>query len=57
MKNEMNNKEYTITKKIAKHGKQIVIIIPSILQNKVRSGMLVEVKITILNDNSGVELK
>ena len=53
----MNNKEYTITKKIAKHGKQIVIIIPSILQNKVRSGMLVEVKITILNDNSGVELK
>ena len=43
------NKEYTITKKIAKHGKQVVIIIPSVLQRVIMPDMLVEVKITILS--------
>jgi hypothetical protein len=45
----MNNKSFTITKKIAKHGKQAVIIIPTLLQEQLVHGTLVEVKIEILN--------
>jgi hypothetical protein len=43
------NKEYTITKRIAKHGTQSVIIIPSILQNEIRPNTPVEVRITVIN--------
>jgi hypothetical protein len=43
-------KEYTITKRIAKHGSQAVIIIPSILQREIMPDMLVEVKITIIGE-------
>ncbi len=39
---------YTITKKIAKHGRQAVIIIPAMLQNSLAPGKLVEVKIEII---------
>ena len=48
------NKEYIITKRIAKHGKQAVIIIPSILQHEIQPNTLVEVRITILNKSSEV---
>lgn len=41
-------KSYTITKKIAKHGRQVVLIIPSSLQKELSHGKLVEVKIEIL---------
>jgi antitoxin component of MazEF toxin-antitoxin module len=44
----MKDKSFTITKKIAKHGKQVVIIIPSILRKQLHPGSLVEVKIEIL---------
>jgi len=44
----MNNKSFTITKKIAKHGKQAVIIIPTLLQEQLAPGTLAEVKIEIL---------
>jgi hypothetical protein len=46
----MTNKSFTITKKIAKHGKQSVLIIPSLLQEKLSPGMLVEVKIEIIEN-------
>lgn len=39
---------FTITKKIAKHGRQAVIIIPTLLQEQLKSGTLVEVKIEVL---------
>lgn len=42
-------KSYTITKKIAKHGRQAVIIIPTLLQDSLSPGKLVEIKIEILN--------
>jgi len=29
-------KQYTITKKIAKHGKQVVIIVPKVLQEELK---------------------
>ena len=41
-------KTYTITKKIAKHGKQAVIVIPSFLQQELKPKTIVEVKINIV---------
>lgn len=42
------HKSFTITKKIAKHGKQAVIIIPAMLQEQLPHGSLVEVRIEII---------
>jgi hypothetical protein len=42
--------KYTITKKIAKHGRQAVVIIPTCLQNELCPGKLVEVKIEIIEN-------
>jgi hypothetical protein len=44
-------KSFTITKKIAKHGKQAVIIVPTLLQEKLFPGKLVEIRIEIIADN------
>lgn len=41
-------KSYTITKKIAKHGHQSVIVIPKILQQELKPKTIVEVKIDVL---------
>jgi len=46
----MKNKTYIITKKIAKHGKQAVIIIPTLLQHLLSPGTLAEIKIDVLDD-------
>jgi hypothetical protein len=52
-KNKMQQK-ITITKKIAKHGRQSVIVIPSVLSNLIQHGMLVKVTIDVLEkDISG----
>lgn len=42
------DKTYTITKKIAKHGVQSIIVIPSLLKEKIKPNMLVKVTIDIL---------
>jgi len=47
--------QFTITKKIAKHGCQSVIVIPSILKNKINAGMLVKITIDVLENNLGEE--
>jgi len=44
------NKSFTITKRIAKHGKQCIIIIPVLLQEHLKPGTLAEVKIEIIGD-------
>jgi len=44
----METRQYTITKKIAKHGSQAIIVVPKILQEKLAPGKLVEIKINIL---------
>ncbi|HJX50070.1 MAG TPA: hypothetical protein VJ438_01270 [Candidatus Nanoarchaeia archaeon] len=41
--------QFTIIKKIAKHGDQAIICIPEILRNKLKPGMLAEIKIEIMN--------
>ena len=42
-------KQFTITKKIAKHGNQAVIIIPRVLESVLKPQTLVEIKIEILD--------
>lgn len=46
----MENKQFTITKRIAKHGRQAVIIVPTLLQDILCAGKLVEVRIEIISD-------
>lgn len=43
-------KTFTITKKIAKHGKQAVIVLPSFLQAELKPKTIVEVKINIVKE-------
>lgn len=43
-------KTFTITKKVSKHGKQAVIVIPSFLQAELKPKTIVEVKINILKE-------
>jgi len=40
--------EYIITKKIAKHGKQAIIVIPKILIDKLKPGTLTKLTIEVL---------
>jgi len=40
----------TITKKIAKHGAQAIIVIPKVLQELIKPDMLVELKIKVLEE-------
>ena len=42
-------KLFTITKKIAKHGKQAIIVIPRIIEEHLRPGTIVEVRIEVLS--------
>lgn len=46
--NDMPENKFTITKKIAKHGNQAVIIVPTLLQDKLPAGTLAEITIEIL---------
>jgi hypothetical protein len=43
-------KTYIITKKIAKHGKQAILVIPSFLQKMLKPNALVEVQLKVLED-------
>jgi len=46
----MISRQYTITKKIAKHGKQAVILIPKVLEEQLKPGTVAEIKINVLED-------
>ena len=43
-------KNFTITKRIAKHGKQNVIVIPSFLKEELKPRTVVELKISIVKE-------
>lgn len=47
---EKQQKSYTITKKIAKHGKQAVIVIPSFLREDLKPQTIVEVRINVIKE-------
>lgn len=43
-------KTFTITKKIARHGTQAVIVIPKFLQDELKPKTVVEVRITTVKE-------
>jgi hypothetical protein len=43
-----NKKQFTITNRIAKHGRQAVIVVPKILENQLKPGTIVELNIDVL---------
>jgi len=45
----MTQNKFTITKRIAKHGNQAIIIVPTLLQDKLKPGTLAEITIEILS--------
>jgi hypothetical protein len=48
MNKNQGKERFVITKKIAKHGHQAVIIIPRVLEDRLKPGMLIELKIDVL---------
>ena len=44
-------KTFNLVKRIAKHGRQNVIVIPAILQEQLKPGDLVQLKIDVLKEN------
>lgn len=50
-KNQIKKRKFTITKKIAKHGSQAIVVIPRILESHLPVGTIVELNISILEEN------
>ena len=48
-------KTFTITKRIAKHGSQAVIVIPSFLKSELRPRTIVEIRINIVKEAEDVQ--
>lgn len=48
--NSQVKKNFVITKKIAKHGSQAIIVIPRVLEEHLKPGMTCEISIDILEN-------
>ena len=46
----MGKKRFTITKKIAKHGSQAIIVIPRVLERELKPGTIAQISIDILQE-------
>jgi len=44
-------KQFIITKKIAKHGKQSIIVIPKILEQDLKPNTIVKLTIDVIKEN------
>jgi hypothetical protein len=55
MADKKTKTQFAITKKIAKHGSQAIIVIPRILESQLKPGTLVELKIDILEEIKNLE--
>ncbi|MBN2052652.1 hypothetical protein JW756_04060 [Candidatus Woesearchaeota archaeon] len=51
----METKKFVITKKIAKHGNQSIIVIPKILQEELKPDTIVTLTINVLDIKSDAE--
>jgi hypothetical protein len=51
------NQEYTITKRIAKHGSQAIIVIPRILEQNLKPGTIAKITIEILTEDKNFASK
>ncbi len=47
---KMGEKQFIITKKVAKHGSQSIIVVPRVLEQHLKPKTLVKVTIDILED-------
>ena len=43
-------KSFTITKKIAKHGKQAIVVIPRLLESELKPGTIVKMTLDVLKE-------
>ncbi len=46
----MSLNSFTITKRIAKHGSQSIIVIPNVLKEQLKPKMLVKIRIDVLKE-------
>ena len=44
----METRQYTLTKRIAKQGKQAILVIPKLLQEALKPGTIVKVTLDII---------
>ena len=47
----MANRQFVITKRIAKHGKQAIIVIPTLLQQELKPGTVVKLTIDVVRED------
>lgn len=47
----MENKKFTITKRIAKHGKQAIIVVPRVLEQHLRPGTTCQISIEVIEES------
>lgn len=45
------SRSYVITKKIAKHGSQAIIVIPRVLEEFIKPGMITKLTLEVLEEN------
>ncbi len=53
IKEKQNKKSFRITKRVAKHGSQAIVVIPRILESELKPGTVVELKIDIVKEAGG----
>ncbi|MFA6462013.1 MAG: hypothetical protein WCV90_07150 [Candidatus Woesearchaeota archaeon] len=46
----MYRKQYTLLKRIAKHGSQSIIVIPKIIEKELRPGTIVKITVDVLQE-------
>lgn len=51
----MDNKQFVLTKRIAKHGRQAIIVIPKILESELEPGTIVKMTLDIIKKKAKVE--
>jgi hypothetical protein len=50
LENNAKKKQFIITKKIAKHGSQSIIVIPRMLEQHLKPGMITQLTIDVLEN-------
>lgn len=48
----MENKKFVLTKRIAKHGNQAIIVIPKIIEQTLKPGTIVEISIEVIEQDN-----
>jgi len=47
---KMEAKQFIVTKRVAKHGKQSIIVVPKLLENDLPPGTIVKITLDILKE-------